>query len=73
MDNENQLTYYCILISFILGILISLQGCSAILGVKEYRSGDTVIKFVTGADISLGANGIDTVDNNRGINKNNKN
>lgn len=70
MNHENEYTYYCILISFIMGVLISLQGCSAILGIKEYRSGDTVIKFVTGADITIGANGIDAVENKRGINKN---
>lgn len=49
-------------------IISSLTGCaSALLGVKSYQSGDTRIDFITGADFSFGANGIDSVDNNRGI------
>lgn len=44
-----------------------LSGCAAILGVKSYQSGDTKIDFITGYDFGLGANGVDTVVNNRGI------
>jgi hypothetical protein len=46
-----------------------LSGCAvpAILGVKSYQSGDTKIDFITGVDFGFGMNGIDTVNNNRGI------
>ncbi len=47
---------------------LTFAGCvPAILGVKRYQSGTTTIDFITGADITVGANGIDTVENNRGI------
>lgn len=52
------------------GIVVSLlSGCAvpAILGVKSYQSGDTKIDFITGMDFGFGMNGIDTVNNNRGI------
>jgi hypothetical protein len=44
-------------------------GCFPLItGIKEYKGSDgSVIKFVTGADITVGANGTDTVDNKRGI------
>lgn len=47
----------------------SLQGCAvpALLGVKSYQSGDTKIDFITGVDFGFGMNGVDTVNNNRGI------
>lgn len=47
----------------------ALQGCAvpALLGVKSYQSGDTKIDFITGVDFGFGMNGIDTVNNNRGI------
>jgi hypothetical protein len=46
-----------------------LSGCAvpALLGVKSYQSGDTRIDFITGMDVGIGMNGIDTVNNNRGI------
>ena len=46
-----------------------LSGCAvpALLGVKSYQSGDTKIDFITGMDFGIGMNGIDTVNNNRGI------
>ena len=48
--------------------VIALTGCvPAILGVKRYQSGTTTVDFITGADFSVGANGIDSVNNNRGI------
>lgn len=51
----------------LMGVVIWLSGCSALLGIKSYQSGDTRIDFVTGADFSIGANGIDRVDDRRGI------
>lgn len=49
-------------------ILLSQQGCVPLItGIKEYKSGDTKISFISGFDVSAAANGIDTVDNNRGI------
>jgi uncharacterized protein YceK len=44
-----------------------LSGCASIIGIKEYQSGDTRISFVTGYDVGAAFNGVDTVDNNRGI------
>ena len=50
-------------------IVSTLSGCAAplLLGVKSYKSGDTHIEFVTGADIGFSANGINNVNNQRGI------
>jgi len=50
-------------------IAIGCSACAAplLLGVKSYESGDTRIEFITGADFTVGANGIDNVSNNRGI------
>ena len=52
-----------------LGLAVSLlSGCVPLItGIKEYKSGDTKISFISGFDVSAAANGIDTVDNNRGI------
>jgi len=46
-----------------------MAGCAVplLLGVKSYKSGDTEVQFITGADFTIGANGVDTVDNARGI------
>lgn len=45
-----------------------LSGCVPLVtGIKEYKSGDTTISFITGFDTSASLNGIDTVDNQRGI------
>jgi len=58
-------------ISWALIILAStiVSGCAVPLltGVKTYQSGDTRIEFITGADFRLGANGIDSVRDTRGI------
>jgi hypothetical protein len=43
-------------------MLASLSGC-----IKKIVSGDTTIDFITGADFSVGFNGVDTVQNERGI------
>jgi hypothetical protein len=50
--------------------MFALSGClaPALLGVKSYKSGDTQIEFITGADFTVGANGLNKVDNRRGIN-----
>lgn len=50
-------------------VVSALSGCAvpAILGVKSYQSGDTKIEFITGVDFGFGMNGVDTVNNNRGI------
>jgi hypothetical protein len=49
--------------------IVFLSGCAvpALLGVKSYQSGETKIDFITGVDFGFGMNGIDTVNNNRGI------
>lgn len=46
-----------------------IQGCAvpALLGVKSYQSGDTKIEFITGVDFGFGMNGVDQVQNSRGI------
>ena len=50
-------------------ICSALSGCAvpALLGVKSYQSGDTRIEFITGVDFGIGMNGIDQVQNSRGI------
>lgn len=50
-------------------VVMACTGCAvpAILGVKTYQSGDTRIEFITGVDFGFGMNGVDKVDNNRGI------
>lgn len=45
-------------------------GCAGplLLGVKKYTGSDgSVTEFITGADFTIGANGLDSVSNNRGI------
>ncbi len=50
-------------------VCFSLTGCfPLLLGVKHVHSGNTDIDFITGADATVSANGIDHVDNQRGIN-----
>lgn len=53
----------------IIGVAVIASGCAAplLLGVKSYQSGDTRIDFITGADFTVGANGIDSVRDTRGI------
>jgi hypothetical protein len=51
-------------------VVSALSGCAVplLLGVKEVRTaGGTEVKFITGGDFRIGANGIDTVEDNRGI------
>lgn len=50
-------------------LIISLEACAfpLLLGVKSYQSGDTKIDFITGGDFTMGANGVDTINNTRGI------
>lgn len=51
-------------------IVTSLSGCAIpmLTGVKEIRTaGGTEIKFITGGDFRIGANGVDTVEDRRGI------
>jgi hypothetical protein len=45
------------------------QGCVPLItGLKQYKGSDgSEMNFITGADITFGANGLDSVDNNRGI------
>lgn len=50
--------------------MIAMTGCAAplLLGVKEITTaGGTQVKFITGGDFRIGANGVDTVEDNRGI------
>lgn len=37
------------------------------LGTKSIRKGDFAVDFITGADVGFSVNGIDTVNDNRGI------
>lgn len=49
---------------------LALTGCAGplLLGVKKYTGSDgSVTEFITGADFTIGANGLDSVSNNRGI------
>ena len=49
--------------------LINTTGCIPLVtGVKEYRTASgTTISFITGADFKVGANGVDDVNDQRGI------
>lgn len=61
--------YIALIIALILGVM-NLTACAGplLLGIKEYRGSDgSVTKFITGADFGLSLNGIDTVENVRGI------
>jgi hypothetical protein len=53
----------------LISLSLSITGCAvpALLGVKSYQSGDTRVEFITGVDFGFGMNGVDKVDNNRGI------
>lgn len=48
-------------------IILSQSGCAQIIGIKRYKSGETVIDFNTGFDFGVSANQVDTVHNERGI------
>lgn len=57
-------------------ILLATPGCVPLVtGLKEIESGKetTTYRFITGLDIGASANGVDTVDNNRGIKPNGQN
>ena len=52
-------------------VIVVTSGCvPAILGIKEYKSGDTTISLITGFDVGASASGTDTLDNNIGIKPN---
>lgn len=54
---------------FIILVACYFNACvPMVLGIKDIESGDTTIHFITGGDVSASLNGVDTVDNNRGIN-----
>lgn len=50
-------------------LFFATTGCAGplLLGLKSYQSGETRLDFITGADFTVGANGVDSVNNNRGI------
>lgn len=61
--------YIAIILAGVIGLL-SLTACAgpALLGVKSYTGSDgSRVEFITGADFGLSLNGIDTVENVRGI------
>lgn len=61
--------YIALIIALIIGVM-NLTACAGplLLGVKEYQGSDgSVTKFMTGADFGISLNGIDTVENVRGI------
>lgn len=59
-------------ITLFLSLSVLLQGCAGplLLGLKEVRTKDTTYSFITGADFTVGAHGIDTVNNKRSIEPN---
>lgn len=59
-------------------ILSAMAGCAipALTGLKEVeytKDGNSKYTFMTGADFHIGANGIDRVDDKRGIKPNGQN
>lgn len=52
----------------IIGSLLLQTGCMAMMGIKEIQTaGGTRISGITGVDFSAGVNGVDTVNDKRGI------
>lgn len=51
----------------VIALLFVSTGCSALVGIKEWPTKNGPIRFVTGADFSFGAHGLDTIDDRRGI------
>lgn len=50
-------------------VILCLQGCAALIGIKEYKGSDgSVIKFVTGFDVGATATALDSKDDRQGIN-----
>ncbi len=73
MKNETLLSANIAVWGIILVLaLINTTGCIPLVtGIKEYKtSGGTTVSFITGADFKVGANGVDSVDDNRGIKPN---
>lgn len=59
-----------VFISILLAIILSQTGCAipALTGLKSIRtSGGTEISFMTGTDFHVGMNGVDRVEDKRGI------
>jgi len=71
MKRENEGGLICALVmGAMILVFLSCQSClaPALLGVKSIKTaGGTKIDFITGADLSVGVNGIDTVRDSRGI------
>lgn len=51
----------------VIALLFVSTGCSALVGIKEWPTKNGPIRFVTGADFSIGGHGIDSIDDRRGI------
>ncbi len=58
-----------IIIGLWFACLALLSGCIPLVtGIKKHTHSDgSVTEFITGADFTIGANGLDSVNNNRGI------
>lgn len=52
----------------LVAVSMSITGCMAMMGIKEIQTaGGTRISGITGLDFSAGVNGVDTVQDKRGI------
>jgi hypothetical protein len=49
-------------------LLVYLSGCGQILGVREIDAWGLKMQFTEGLDFGFGVNGVDNVNNQRGIN-----
>lgn len=59
-----------IMLSMIIWVVIAawLQGCAALVGIKEWPTEHGPIKFVTGFDIGATATALDSKDDRQGVN-----
>ncbi len=56
-----------VLVAALLAVLVNSTGCGAITGIKRLDAWGFVMDFSPGMDVHAGINGIDQVDDRRGI------
>ena len=74
IDNDVNWCWLWLQIGVAGACVMYLSGCAALAGVKSYESGTDAggkeysrIEFISGLDLGVSANGIDTVEDKRGI------
>jgi len=59
--------HYIVVAGIWLAVLVYFTGCAQLIGIKRYKSGDTVIDFNTGIGFAADVTQSDTLNNQRGI------